>query len=202
MKTFIKYCLLLFIANASFGAYAQDSHTSDTDRKWYIPDHAVAQFAGNIGLISAGVGYSYLHDKVQTDIMYGFVPAFESNTSIHILTAKTAWHPWSVDLEKGYLLEPLRLGTGISYSYGPQFFTSLPKRYPDKYYWWASSLRFTPFIGTAISKKIGRDATMIKRVQLYGELGTTDLDVVSKFGNKHLPIWDILNLAFGTKFIF
>jgi|SRR5690606_22214327 len=202
MNIFIKYSLLCFFTIAALLARAQDSHTTDTDREWYIPDHAVAQFAGNIGLVSAGVGYSYLKDKVQTDIMYGFVPSYESSTSIHILTAKTSWHPYRIELKNDYMLEPLRLGTGVSYSAGPQFFTFLPKRYSDNYYWWASSLRITPFVGAAISRKIGHDATIIKRVQFYGEIGTTDLDFVSKFGNKNMPVWDILNLAFGTKLVF
>src|SRR5688572_7405148 len=127
MKTLIKYCLFFIITFTSFTIQAQDSHTSDTDRKWYLPDHAVAQFAGNIGLFSAGIGYSYLHDKVQTDILYGYVPAFESETSIHVLTAKNAYHPFAVDMGNSYILEPLRLGVGFSYSAGSQFYTSLPK---------------------------------------------------------------------------
>jgi hypothetical protein len=202
MKSFIKYCLLLLLPLVAFTAQAQDSHTTNTDRKWYIPDHAVAQFAGNIGMISAGVGYSYLGDNVQTDVLYGFVPAFESKTSIHILTAKTAFHPFAIPMGENYILEPLRLGTGVSYSAGPQFFTRLPMRYPNKYYWWASSLRFTPFIGMGLSRKVGSEATAIKRVQLYAEVGTTDLDLVSKFDNTTIPVWDILNLAVGTKLVF
>ncbi|MFC5269810.1 hypothetical protein [Adhaeribacter terreus] len=202
MKNIIKYCLLLCILCGSFNLLAQDSHTSDTDRRWYIPDHAVAQFAGNIGLVSVGVGYSYLNDKVQTDILYGFVPAFESKTSIHIVTAKNAYHPFAIDLANDYVFEPLRIGAGVSYSAGPQFFTRLPKRYPNRYYWWASSLRLTPFLGMSISKKVGHEATIVKRVQLYAELGSTDLDIVSKFDNETIPVWDILNLAIGTKIVF
>ncbi|HSI91413.1 MAG TPA: hypothetical protein VK927_09885, partial [Adhaeribacter sp.] len=181
---------------------AQDSHTTDTDRKWSMPDHAVVQFAANIGLLSAGPGYSYLKDKVNSEIMYGFTPGFESNTSIHMLTLKSSYHPFKKELSENYMLDVLRIGTGISYSYGPQFHTSWPSRYPESYYWWASSLRFTPFIGTAISREVGAKYTHIKRVELYGEIGSTDLDIVSKWGNKNLSLWDITNLAFGTKLVF
>ena len=160
------------------------------------------QFAGNIGMISAGPGYSYLNDKVNTDVLYGFVPGFESSTSIHILTAKNYYSPFRVELNDKYQWEALKLGVGVSYSIGQQFFTSLPKRYPDDYYWWAPSLRLTPFIGTAISTKIGHDETWVKRLQFYTELGTTDLDMVSKFGNKDLPLFDIFNIAIGSKIVF
>ena len=202
MKTIFKYTFLLCFVVVGFSAEAQDSHTSDTDRKWYLPDHITVQFAGNIGMLSAGPGYSYLNDQVNTDILYGFVPGFETNTSIHILTAKNYYTPFRVDLNETYQWEALKIGTGVSYSFGQQFFTSLPKRYPDNYYWWASSLRFTPFIGTAISAKVGNDATIVKRLQFYTELGTTDLDLVSKFDNASLPLFDIFNLAIGTKIVF
>jgi|SRR5688572_24354687 len=201
MKT-IKILLLLLTFFAGKPLFAQDSHTSDTDRKWYIPDHAVLQFAGNIGLLSAGPGYSYLNDYVHTEILYGFVPGFDANTSIHILTAKNSYHPWKIKLKNDYLFEPIKVGTGISYSIGPQFYTSLPKRYPDKYYWWAPSLRFTPFLGSTISRKVGDENTAIKRVELYAEIGSTDLDIVSFSVNKTLPFWDILNLAIGTKLVY
>lgn len=202
MKNSLKLLLSLVVSLSCLSSSAQDSHTTNTDRKWYIPDHAVLQFAGNIGLLSAGPGYSYLKDKVNSDILYGYVPAYESNSGVHMLTVKTSYRPYLVDLSEGYLLEPLRVGSGVSYSYGSQFYTSWPKRYPDRYYWWASSLRLTPFIGSAISRKIGNDDTIIKRVQLYAELGSTDLDIVSKFNNKSLPLWDVLNLAVGSKLVF
>lgn len=134
--------------------------------------------------------------------MYGFVPGFEANTTIHILTAKNSFHPWQIDLNKGYLFEPIKIGTGISYSFGSQFYTTWPKHYPDEYYWWASSLRLTPFLGTTISRKVGNENTAVKRIELYGELGTTDLDIVSKGSNNNLAYWDIVNLAIGTKLVF
>ena len=194
--------ILLITAITGFETAAQDSHTSNTDRKWFYPDHMVVQFAGNIGMLSVGPGYSYLKDKVRTDILYGFVPGFEETTSIHILTAKTSYHPFNITLFDDYAFQPLRIGTGVSYSVGQQFYTTLPKKYPDAYYWWASSLRLTPFIGASVSRKAGSDAALVKRVELYTELGTTDLDIVNKIGNKSLSYWDIINIAFGSKLVF
>jgi hypothetical protein len=190
---------LVFISAPTF---AQDSHTSNTNRKWWYPDHMVVQFAGNIGLVSAGPGYSFLNDKMNADFMYGIVPSFESNTSIHLLTAKLSYNPINIKLSENYMFEPLKIGSGISYSIGRQFYTTWPKQYPDSYYWWASSLRLTPFIGSTISRKIRNENTAIKRLELYGEVGTTDLDIVSKLDNKSLSYGDILNIAIGTKLVF
>ncbi|MGV3587078.1 MAG: hypothetical protein ACO1OF_08765 [Adhaeribacter sp.] len=202
MKTVAKILLLGVLLLIAAATKAQDSHTTNSNRPWYLPDHAVVQFAGNIGLFSAGPGYSYAHDKVQTDILYGITPGFETKTSIHILTAKTAYHPVKVMLKNGYMLEPLRLGLGISYSAGHQFYTKWPSRYPDGYYWWTTSFRLTPFIGASLSRKVGDGNAAIKRVQLYSELGTHDLALISFFNNKHLPVHRILNIAVGTKLVF
>lgn len=205
MKKLLKFTLIFALSLLAAGAFAQDSHTTNTARKWYLPDHVTIQFAGNIGLLSAGPGYSYLHDKINTDFLYGYVPGFETadtDAGIHILTAKNYYTPFRHTFKEDYQWEIVKVGFGVSYSMGQQFFTSLPKRYPDKYYWWASSLRLTPFIGTALSAKVGNDATIIKRVQLYAELGTNDLDIVSITSNKSLSVYDILNLAIGTKLVF
>ncbi|GEO06309.1 hypothetical protein AAE02nite_39730 [Adhaeribacter aerolatus] len=202
MNKIRKILLVGLLLHMTILGKAQDSHTSNTSRPWYLPDHAVMQFAGNIGLLSAGPGYSYARDKMQTDILYGFTPGFEINTSIHILTAKTAYHPFKVELKNGYLLEPLRLGLGISYSVGHQFYTTWPEHYPDGYYWWTTSFRLTPFLGASISRQVGSGNAAIKRVQLYSELGSHDLAVVSFLNNKKLPVGRILNLALGTKLIF
>jgi hypothetical protein len=197
-----KYYLALVLVLISLGTQAQDSHSADTERPWYLPDHLVMQFAGNIGLFSVGPGYSYLRDKMQTDILYGITPGFEANTSIHILTAKTAYHPYNIVLKNGYRVEPLRLGLGVSYSVGSQFHTTWPERYPDSYYWWTTSLRLTPFIGSSISRQVGNGQKDIKQVQLYVELGSHDLALISMLNNHHFPVTRILNIAFGTKLIF
>lgn len=202
MKLLAKILLLWVLLIIAAAAKAQDSHTSNTNRPWYLPDHAVVQFAGNIGLFSAGPGYSYARDKMQTDILYGITPGFETQTSIHILTAKTAYHPVKVNLQNGFLLEPLRLGLGISYSAGHHFYTKWPSRYPDGYYWWTTSFRLTPFVGASISRKVGDENSAIRRVQLYSELGTHDLALISFLNNKNFPVGRILNIAFGTKLIF
>lgn len=202
MKPCFAFLMLLWAMLLPGWGQAQDSFTTDTDRPWYYPDHVVLQFAGNIGLLAGGPGYSFLRDRMDAELLYGFTPGFEAKTSIHILTAKFSYRPYRISLNKGYLIEPLKFGSGISYSIGPQFYTTWPGRYPDGYYWWTTSFRITPFIGSTISRKVGNAHTLIKRVQLYGEVGTNDLAVVSFINNKKLAVSEILNLAVGTRLVF
>ncbi len=203
MNTRLKL-LIVFISLLSYSGNvrAQDSHTSDTNRPWYYPDHAVVQVAGNIGLLAVGPGYSYAKDKVTTEFLYGLVPGFSSTTTIHILTAKTSFHPIKKEVGKHYLWEPVKFGSGISYSIGRQFYTTWPEQYPDGYYWWTTSFRLTPFIGTTISRSVGNENTLIKRIEVSPEIGTHDLAIISFLNNKKLPFYKILNLAVGTKFVF
>lgn len=203
MKAFYQFLVIVTITVISHSSsWAQDSHTSDTNRPWYYPDHVVIQFAGNIGILSVGPGYSYLRDKVTTEFLYGITPEFESNTSIHILTGKTTYHPVKLDLGKGYLWEPFKVGTGMSYTIGRQFHTKWPERYPEDYYWWTSTMRLTPFVGTTISRKVGDENTAIKRVEFSPELGTHDLAITSFLTNENFKFRKILNLAFGLKLVF
>lgn len=181
---------------------AQDSFTGNSTRPWFYPDHVVIQFAGNIGLFSAGPGYSFARDKMDAEVLYGVVPAFDGDSPLHIFTGKISYRPWKVQLKNDFVLEPLKFGTGISYSAGSQFHSTWPGRYPKDYYWWTNSYRFTPFFGPTISKKVGSGLSLIKRVQAYAELGTNDLALVSFINNKKLAITEIWNIGLGTRLVF
>jgi hypothetical protein len=196
------YLLLLNLLLLPAWSQAQDSHTSNTNRPWYYPDHMVVQFAGNIGLLAAGPGYSFGRDRMDAELLYGLAPGFIAKSALHIITVKWSYRPFKVNLKNGYLLEPLKVGTGISYTVGPDFHTTWPGRYPDGYYWWTSSFRLTPFIGPTISRKVGNENSRIKRVQLYGEVGSNDLAMLSFITNKKLAFTEILNIALGTRLVF
>jgi hypothetical protein len=198
---FTLFCLILFgIVHPSLSQ--TDSHSSNTGRPWYYPDHAVGQFAGNIGFLSAGVGYSYLGDHVQSDLIYGIAPSSVKGGTVHMLTIKTDYWPVQVQLSEEYTLVPFRIGMGVSYTIGPHFETWWANRYPDDYYWFTTSLRLTPHIGASLSRSIGSGNTVIKRLEVFAELGTHDLAIASYASNKDLTLWQITNIGLGVKAIF
>ena len=41
-----------------------------------LPDYLKIQYAGNIGFISLGTGYSFFSDKINMDVFYGYNDAF------------------------------------------------------------------------------------------------------------------------------
>jgi hypothetical protein len=194
------YLLLGLLLLPVFSLMAQPLPTGqDRSKPWYVPHQANLQFAGNLGLFSGGLGYTLFRQKLQIDLLYGYTPRFQAEKGLHALTLKAAYHPFRKSLNHKYFFEPFKIGTGFNYAFGSQFFTSLPDRYPDNYYWWSSSLRFTPFIGTTLIRQIGKENRVIKNIQVYTELGTHDLAIVSWLTNKNLAFGKVLNLALGIK---
>ena len=197
-------CLIPAIVGFTGVANAQQIPPGTFKRPWYVPDQAVVQFAGNVGFLSAGLGYAFKQDKMNLDFLYGFTPGFEAKTSIHTVTGKFTYSPWRKNINLNYTWEPFQFGTGISYSIGPQFYTALPKHYPDGYYFWTTSFRLLPFMSTTVSKIVKDPDSVggIKRVKAYLEVGTHDLAVLSVVTNKTLNPRDIISLAVGTKLLF
>ncbi len=173
--------------------------SQDVEKPWYIPDFYKAQFAGNIGFISVGAGYVHGNEKLETDLLTGFVPKFIGGDRIVTVTLKSTYKPWQRQLNEKYTLVPFTAGLYLSYSFGSQFDTISPNEYPEGYYWWASSLRVGGFIGGMLVLN-KNDTSRIKNLTLFYELGSYDLLFLSYIQNTdYLKIWDVTNLALGVK---
>jgi len=192
------FCVIALFLYASNGL-AQVNTPGTAPLKWYYPNQVVLQTGGNIGLLTIGPGYRLGKGKTMIDVLYGFSPKFKSESANHLLTGKFTYSPFAIKLSKRYLAEPLRIGTGLSYHFGKAYYTIWPDRYPKGYYWWTTTFRLTPFIGSAISTRIGSEDKFIKSMTLYGELGTHDLSILSWAVNKNISLWDITSIAVGVR---
>ena len=66
-----------------------------------IPTHFVIQNAGNMGLLSAGIGWSYGQKrKWETGLLFGFIPKHDSSRPKFTTTLKGNFIPWRIDLTK------------------------------------------------------------------------------------------------------
>jgi len=196
-KLFLVFCLLKAITSL-----AQSETFYSVSRKWYVPDHIKFQFAGNIGFISGGPGYISHNKTLETDVLVGFLPEKFGGDALISLTAKTTYSPWRVPLKNAYYVKPFSLGFYLNYTFGPQFDSKWPAYYPKGYYWWATSIRPGAYIGGKVGKQI-KTRRKIKGIELYYELGTYDLLLISYVQNTgYIKPVDILNLAFGLKMAF
>src|SRR6187399_3619192 len=163
------------------------------------PDHIKVQYAGGIGFISIGAGYSTKNKKLEGDLYYGYLPKSIGGVSIHSVSAKVTWIPvHSVSIKK-YELEPLMTGLIVNYSFGKQYFSFDPPYYPYKYYSFPTAIHSALFFGS----RIGHDfptQSYVKRISVYYEILSFDREIISFVSNtKSLKITDIVTLALGVK---
>ncbi len=149
-----------------------------TPNKW-LPSMAKLQFAGNIGVLSAGAGYSYLKNRCQSILVYGFTPAFLSGRNISALGIRNSIVP--VDIKAGNFLGISPYG-GVAVSWSGYF-----------------PLQVIPHLGARLLTPLkGR----INGVDIYVETTSTTRELDYFFKNRSVRWSSILDVALGTTFYF
>lgn len=176
-----------------------------------IPTHFVIQNAGNMGTLSAGIGWSYGKSrKWETELLVGFIPKHDSSRPKITTTLKGNYIPWKIDLSKisGKIPEdrwrfcPLTASLYVNTVYGHEFWKSQPGRYPDGYYQFMSTkFRLNIALGERIEFKIPESKRKRhSRIALFYEFSTCDLYVRSMFQSSDVKLKDIIGLSIGAKF--
>ena len=176
-----------------------------------IPTHFVIQNAGNMGPLSAGIGWSYgKNRKWETDLLIGFIPRHDSSRLKVTTTLKGNYIPWRIDLTPNttggdkphWLFEPLTASLYLNTVYGSEFWKSQPSRYPDKYYEFMSTkFRLNVAFGQRITLKVpDNKRRRHSRIALFYEIGSCDLYIRSLFQGQDVSIGDIIGLSIGAKF--
>lgn len=173
-------------------------------RHWasLIPTHSVVQYAGNMGLISAGIGWEYgKRQQWETELLFGFLPKYNSRRSKLTMTLKENYIPWQLDFKHGILLEPFTCGLYFNTVFGSEFWARQPGRYPDKYYNFLSTkLRINVFMGQRIGVFIPhKRRKVVKNISLFYEVSTCDLYIRAMFMDKDTKITDITSLSLGIR---
>lgn len=166
-----------------------------------IPTHVKAQYAGSMGLISAGFGWDYGRKcRWETDLMVGLVPRYASGRAHATLTLKQNYIPWSLYASDRFSFDPLYGGIYLNTIFGHEFWGRQPGRYPSGYYWFSTKLRTHIFWGCrATWHPSVRRNYWIKGVTLFFEVNTCDLYIVRAVGNDYLHPHDIIGFSVGVK---
>lgn len=169
----------------------------------FIPTHSALQYAGNIGVLSAGVGWDYHRRRWMTEFLVGYVPSYESRNGKIVLTLKQIYNPFTLPVLPRLDLQPLQCGLFLDYVGGEEFWTHEPRRYPKHYYGFSTGIRLNVLLGGQLSYSIPSHRRIwFDKVSLYYEFSTCDLYVVSKWGNRNLSLWDITCLGAGLRMSF
>lgn len=170
-----------------------------------IPTQFILQNAGNMGLLSLGIGWNYgRRDQWETHLLVGRMPKYRSTRGKMTMTLKETFIPWRIGIGKGWDVEPLTTGIYINTVYGHEFWKSQPNRYPDKYYEFMSTkFRLNVFLGERITKTVPNNRRkFIKSITGFYELSTCDLYIRSMIQDSNVHLNDIVGLSLGVKLQF
>lgn len=111
-KFFISFAFLVFglnaVANTADSLSLAEVHATRYDqrieryrRHWaaLIPTQFIIQNAGNMGTLSAGIGWDYgKRNQWETDLLIGFIPKHQTDRLKITMTLKENYIPWSIAL--------------------------------------------------------------------------------------------------------
>lgn len=179
--------------------YSQVVEKKDTaGYKMFLPDYAKIQFAGGIGFMSAGVGYTFFKQRLDITSFYGYVPKAFTIDDLHSVSLQFTAKLLKYKLSENIELLPLNFGWFIHHTFGQEYWVKLPDNYPENYYWWSPGRNGGIFIGGEIKTKLLANKTLASGTAFYVRVGTRGLYAVSKFGNTSIPFSDIVELGFGV----
>ena len=166
-----------------------------------IPSYIKAQFAGSMGLISIGTGWSYGRNKQwESDVLFGFVPKYSTKRSKMTMTIKQNFIPWNVSISDKINLKPFYTGLYVNTIFDDDFWGKQPDKYSNGYYGFSTKIRFNVFIGQGWEYKFNSQKNLLfKSATFFYEISTNELYIISSATNRYLKAKDILGLSLGLK---
>ncbi|MBJ2184874.1 MAG: hypothetical protein JFR38_10280 [Muribaculaceae bacterium] len=164
-----------------------------------IPDLFALQYAGGIGMISAGPGWDYGSSRQwETHVLVGFLPKRYKYHHYWTFTVRETYSPWNLRIKNQWSVKPLTVSLSLNSILHSDFWTSQPDRYPDGYYGFSTRIRFHLGLGQRFSYDIPESKRFLgRRISVYYEISTCDLYVRQKVLNSYIPLKDILSIGAG-----
>lgn len=118
------------------------------------------QFAGSVGLFSAGLSKISAREKVEVGFSLGHLPR-NFGGSVQTVNLKFSYNPLNYSLSKRLAVQPIQVGVFLSQSFGEKLSLGWSSKYPKGYYWWNPSLRYHLFFSTRFTYSLNK--SMIKK---------------------------------------
>ena len=166
-----------------------------------IPTQTVLQTCGNMGLFSFGVGWDYgKHRQWETQVLFGYIPKYDSNNAKMTMTLKQNYIPWSVTMGHGWAFEPLECGLYFNTVFGSDFWTKQPSKYGSGYYPFSTRIRPNIFVGERFPVDVPENRRkFVKSDTFFYELSTNDIYFMRFYRNGSAGFWDVFGLSLGIK---
>ena len=172
------------------------------ERPWYRPTHLALQTGGGLGMVAAGAGYEFSKNRLETDILLGYVPKRFAGSTLSLASLKFMYSPFRLRVAEQVQVLPITLGAYFSYTHGT-LNDELKGQYASDYYWFSNDTRYGPLVGGRLTYLAAPLAAtgQPRKLSFYYELGSNDLYLASYLNNRNggLGIGQLLTLALGVK---
>lgn len=191
--------IMLILLSSRVETFSQILQNSDSVKyKKFLPDYVKMQFAGGIGFVSMGVGYTFFKEKLEVSYFYGYVPKLVSIDDLHSVSLQLTAKLIRLKVNNNIEIFPFNFGWFIHHTFGSEYWIKLPAHYPDEYYWWSPGRNAGVFIGGEVKTKLLSNKTSASGTAFYVRVGSRGLYIESKFGNSSIPLSDIIEFGFGV----
>lgn len=162
------------------------------------PYYAKLQFAGHLGLVSVGVGRTFLHEKLDAEVFLGYLPERVGGEELWTAAIKANFVPIRPVAVGQVDWQPLRTGLMINHTFGDEYFVfGHHDKYPKGYYGHPTSMHLYLLLGGQV------DFTRIPklhRVGVYYEFNSNAEYLISYVRNtKYLTLAKVFNLGLGVR---
>jgi hypothetical protein len=192
---------MYLLAIALLNGLLQTTPTQATEADSFIgtPKHLEVrfQYAGNLGVISVGLGREFVNPRLAIGLSYGYLPKEVNGAWVHTFGTKATFNLVRHE-HKSYEFAQY-MGTSITYSIASKTYTEYPSQFPRNYHI-PNAVHVNPLIGARLSYY--GNSGRFRRTSLFAEIGTVDYLVIYGIRNKNLKPSEIINLSFGLAFGF
>lgn len=195
---FITLLFTFGIADDSIARNIADSTTADEasrSRRWFHPHFVPVQFAGNIGFVSAGVGYQTRKQNYELAIVYGYVPARFGGVRVHSFTAKNTFPIIRIPIDKNRTAIPYG-AIGLNVEVGGRSFLTLPDNMPAGYYDFPKSTHLIASLGFKYQHAVSHPS--VRAVEFFTEVTSVDAYLWYKSLSDQVKWRQILSAAIGV----
>lgn len=196
----LKIILLLTALSLFQPRVLAQGDNSTAGRPWYAPQFVPFQYAGNIGVISTGFGYSSRTQNYHLSMVYGYVPKSIGGTHIHTLAAKNTFPITRYALKNNQILIPY-LGLGLSIELNGNAFFRQPDHFPDSYYDFPKNIHALAYGGAKVQHLFDQSSSTLRGVEFFAEAGTIDVYLWYKSMSRQIRFNEILSLALGMNLL-
>ncbi|QNE42208.1 hypothetical protein F1C16_21515 (plasmid) [Hymenobacter sp. NBH84] len=189
---------LLVVTGVIICHFSQAQQTPFQARK--APFFLTVQIGGGAGTVAIGGGVQLVRQRVEPELLVGYVPSRFSGQPLTIFTFKTTYLPVNYAFGKHWRTS-IGVGAYLTYTTGATIRDSKdPTTYQRGYYWFSTKIRTGLFLTPRLANYDIRQTSGFPPLAAYAELGTNDLYLLSRLPNKGAPSFtELLTLGFGSK---